>query len=622
MSAFLNQQLTDVGWDALSTALGGGRLTFFKMQAGSGVILNDSDIPPMTNLVQPVCDIPITKYAIEGDGQITLWGNIASAQLDTGFTFRELGIFCAIENPVVAQGGGIPAGANISVIGQTPEVRTNPIVPNPPLGTSLMYSYCNSYDQSDYIPGSGESTDVVNTIQVTIKIDKAVQPIVNISVGQTFDVQNIGPSSVGAGPWSYTQANVAYLKRLVQGPGLLISEDTDTITIGQKILTVDLDLYVALGNPDIAPNFSTIQNALNWLRDYYIPTNIFARIYVQPGKWLNAATTIVDHPQGLQVKIIGSYGGPFAPTSATFLGGAGNGSVRLNGPAGRFSGIAVDDCILYLNQNNVAGMMISGIHKVTAVAADASSITFFPASWMPYPSLAGVSGGEVYHLKSVLEAAVNTHGIIVRSQGLGLLQYMALVGKTPTIDQYVLGLNASRGVTNCEYVGAFGWLQGAAIGGSSVGLAATGSGNLYLNDCAANKCNDCIWGGNPGAFLRASNSFGNSAERYGAWASGGDLYLFFCAAMGSQQSGFGARSTSIVADKCYGCHNSVYGIFGTSNAGIMNSPNAGGTYVNNGSRDIHLTYISSMVRTGIATVYGSSNVAPNTLSWDGCIFVP
>src|SRR4249919_1949522 len=99
MSAFLNQQLTNAGWDALSIALGGGRLTFFKMQAGSGTIANDAAIPPMTALVAPVCDIAITKYAIEGDGQITLFGNINSSQLDAGFTFRELGVFCTIENP-------------------------------------------------------------------------------------------------------------------------------------------------------------------------------------------------------------------------------------------------------------------------------------------------------------------------------------------------------------------------------------------------------------------------------------------------------------------------------------------------------------------------------------------
>jgi hypothetical protein len=45
------------------------------------------------------------------------------------------------------------------------------------------------------------------------------------------------------------------MKRLVAGAQTLITENTNTITIGQKQLTSDLDLYAANGNPDISPNF-------------------------------------------------------------------------------------------------------------------------------------------------------------------------------------------------------------------------------------------------------------------------------------------------------------------------------------------------------------------------------
>jgi hypothetical protein len=181
MSAFLNQRLTNLGWDALSTALGGGRLTFFKMQAGQGVIANDDAILGMTHLVTPIVDIPINSYVIEGDGQITLFGNINSDELDAGFTFRELGVFATIEAPVGGK-GGTPSGPNIQAITQAPpEVlpASNPVVPTPTPGTAVMYSYCNSYTSSDYIPGSGDSTSVTNTIQVTIKIAGG-QNVINI----------------------------------------------------------------------------------------------------------------------------------------------------------------------------------------------------------------------------------------------------------------------------------------------------------------------------------------------------------------------------------------------------------------------------------------------------------
>ena len=103
----------------LAIALGGGRLTFYKMQAGQGTIANDEAIPPMTALVTPICDIPISSYVIEGDGQITLFGNINSEDLDTGFTFKELGVFATIEQPVAGK-GGTPSGPNIQAIVQTP----------------------------------------------------------------------------------------------------------------------------------------------------------------------------------------------------------------------------------------------------------------------------------------------------------------------------------------------------------------------------------------------------------------------------------------------------------------------------------------------------------------------
>jgi hypothetical protein len=343
MSAFLNQRLTNAGWDALSIALGGGRLTFFKMQAGSGTITNDAAIMGMTALVAPVCDIPITSYVIEGDGQITLFGNINSAQLDVGFTFRELGVFAAIEQPVAGKGGK-PSGPNIQAITQAPSTQANPVVPPPVDGTALMYSYCNSYANSDYIPGKGESTSVTNTIQVTIKIDEAQNVAITITQGQQFAVINIGAPSVGAGPWSYTQANVAYLKRLKPGAAMLISEDANTITIGAKQLTSDLDLYVANGNPDVSPDFSTIQNAINYLGQYLIPTTIRARIWVQPGTYVMSSTPgsvhfSLNHPNSQNITIQGPINNSVAGTTISITGSTKNWSVTLGGMSA-FRGLA------------------------------------------------------------------------------------------------------------------------------------------------------------------------------------------------------------------------------------------------------------------------------------------
>src|SRR4029077_8771544 len=374
MSAFLNQRLTNVGWDALSIALGGGRLTFYKMQAGQGTIANDAAIMGMTQLVTPIVDIPINSYVIEGDGQITLFGNINSSELTTGFTFRELGVFATIEQPIGGK-GGTPSGPNIQVIPQTPSTQANPVVPPPAEGTALMYSYCNSYAASDYIPGKNEATDVTNTVQVTIKIDEAQNVVINVLAGQQFSVVNIGPPSVGAGPWSYTQANVGYFKRLVPGPMTDIHEVTNTITIGQKQLTADLDLYVANGNPDISPNFSSIQKALNYLGQYVIPTAIRARINVSPGTYTSTTTIIVDHPNSQSITIQGPELTQYVGTSLSITGTAYTWNMTINGIAntGQF---VVNDYVII---NYVAGVttashpLVCGCFKV--LSKTASSVT-------------------------------------------------------------------------------------------------------------------------------------------------------------------------------------------------------------------------------------------------------
>src|SRR5271157_3021206 len=186
MALFENQELTNVGWDALSTALGGGRLTFYKLEGGDGTVA-DADLAAMTQLAGSVTDIPITNYRIDGEGQITLIGVLASDLLDhppgdidgiappgsNGFRFRELGVWAVIED--AGPFGGTPALA-VKVI-STPESRGPPIPPpiTGPGTTPVLYSITNAGALADYIPGSGDAgaTDVVNTIEVTVVIDRA-----------------------------------------------------------------------------------------------------------------------------------------------------------------------------------------------------------------------------------------------------------------------------------------------------------------------------------------------------------------------------------------------------------------------------------------------------------------
>lgn len=488
MASFLNQRLTNAGWDALSTALGGGRLTFYKLQAGYGTIANDAAIMGMTALVAPVCDIPITSYVIEGNGQITLFGNINSKDIATGFDFRELGVFASIEAPVGGK-GGTPTGPNIEVVPPlAPVGATSPVVPPPAAGTPLMYSYCNAYSSTDYIPGSGETTAVSNTVQVTIKIDEAENVVINILAGESFAVVNIGPPTVGAGPWSYTTANVAYLKRLVAGPATVITEDTNTITIGARQLTADLDLYVANGNPDISPNFSSIQKALDYLGQYQIPTTIQARIHVSAGTYTSANTIQISHPNSQNITIQGPQNNSQTGTGLTITGSSYNWSMSVNGlpNTSQFTVnqyAIVNACFGVSAGQNALG---TGCFKVTAKTA--SSVTLLVPNYRSSFDMGGANTIRLIPLSVTLQCStVNRAVVNVWASGIGRFQYMAVVAQNlPTLSMNAFVIN---GDSYLKCIGVYGfYLQPNSLYDNMVHGLAVNGGGVTAEWCAVTYC--------------------------------------------------------------------------------------------------------------------------------------
>jgi len=315
MALFENQVLTLDGWQAMSESLGGGQLIFYKLVAGQGDITDDSELPPLTQLVDHVTDIPLTNYRIDGDGQVTLIGVLSSALIDRlgdgsglGFTFKELGVVAVIEPP--GPFGGTPASFEVKTKGLGDQ-RT--ITVPPPVGTtgpSILYSVTNAGANSDYVPGMGEASQVVNSIEVTIKIDPAASFRVEIVPGDLTDAQNIGLPAVGAGVYSFKDAalNLIMLKRLVEGPNIELIETPTTVTIGVKTLTVDLDVYVPLAYPGLPAGgiaFDTLSEAFDYLMGYHIPITVTATINIGPGMLSIDTPLVFDHPDGKKIQILG-----------------------------------------------------------------------------------------------------------------------------------------------------------------------------------------------------------------------------------------------------------------------------------------------------------------------------
>ena len=639
MSAFLNHQLTNVGWDALSTALGGGTLTFFKMQAGSGTIANDAVIPGMTGLVSPVYDIAITSYVIEGDGQITLIGNINSELLDAGFTFKELGVFATIQAPA-AGFGGTPSGAGIQVIQNAPETRANPIIPNPGVGVVLMYSYCNSYAASDYIPGKNESTNVVNTVQVTIKIAE-VQPVINILPGEgNFAVVNIGPPSVGPGVWSFTNANVANLKRLVAGAGMVLSEDTNTITVATKQLIGDLDLYVANGNPDISPNFSTIQNAMNYLGQFIIPTTIKARIHVSAGTYTMPVSgqstgwqnhTEINHPNAQNITIQGPQNTSRTGTSVqSITGSAFNWTVTIGGISNTTE-FAVNSYVIVDNINKATGNnhgTICGFFRVTAKTA--STVSYFVPYYNTSFSVAGINTIQLTPISVIISPATNVQGFRVSPHGIGLLQYIGVVAQgSPT--KRMAGINI-EGNSVVKYCGAYNFDCNLNANNDNIvgGIQAMLGANVYVISCGATKCQNGFTAAATGGLVITRCAASNNSLN-GFWVDGaGSSHVWegISYSAGNDWNGIMVSSGHVLLMHKTVPNGSMYTHINTSNGILCYSRGtcqlASGNFFRidgNGSSDIRVSALGAFI--GQADVTGSRVFSQSTgsISSDGSLII-
>jgi hypothetical protein len=588
VAGFDHSILTDVGWQALTDAEAGQHIEYTHLEAGDGYAYGgDTEMFAMTQLNSKIMDFPITNFSNDGNGQITLIGVISSQNVTTGFYFREIGVRCTIDG-----------------------------------GPSILYAVSNSGDLADWMPPNTTSPAVIKTIQIIIKIDTATNVTVTVQAGIDLTAQNIGLATVGPGWFRDKIGQILWFKRLNSPKGtILLSETTDIVSIDTPTITQDLDMFVALGNPDIFPNFSTIQNALNYLDAFDIENSIYVYIRVSAGVWLNSGPIIVDHPQGEQIKILGTALAPKTITNAISGGGT---LVTLRGPVGMFSDIAVGDYIYYNNTASPSALCVSGIWQVTAKAADSSTITY-DTKWKgaAFPTMSNVPGGVVTCLKTVIDFASTTidffEGITVVGGGLGLLEKMVLVGHhSPTSNTTILGFRGYRATSTLNLVGAIGWI-GTGPRGNSYGIMPATSGSVFCTNCACCQNESGFYAAHPGAYANIEFCFGNCNNDVGVSSNGGTFHTKSVASCGNGLDGFQvAFGGNLTVDAGWAYNNGRHGLYSLYNSSMPIGPTAPTTATGNGTRDVQIIYCSTIL--GNDVIYGSTNVAPNTLSWDACMF--
>jgi len=271
---FQQTQFTNAGLDMLGAAEAGGSLIFTKMKAGSGAAAVPADLYPLEDLIAPETDIVITRKLDQGGGKVLVSGVLTEALMPAGpaWQLRELGIMAKI-------GSG---------------------------GTERLYNVANVLgDTPDTVTPGGPNT---HAFEITLKLDRSLD--VTVEVGDATDITAVNiPSDelVGPGVYGGRVGNELQFKRLVEGHGIELDDSSDRITIGQKLVTTNLQLYVPTTHPD-APSadvaFASIQDALDYLKNFSIPTNKTATINVYSGTF-NISPITFDHPDSLQIYLLG-----------------------------------------------------------------------------------------------------------------------------------------------------------------------------------------------------------------------------------------------------------------------------------------------------------------------------
>lgn len=137
MSAFSINTLTTAGINAIAKLVAGSTMEFTKIQVGDGTISGNP--MTMTQLSHVVADVPITSARMTGQGTATITGTFSNADLQLGFFYRELGLFC-----------------------KDPETKEE-----------ILFAYGNAQNDAEWIPPSGESTIIEKIINISTLIGNA-----------------------------------------------------------------------------------------------------------------------------------------------------------------------------------------------------------------------------------------------------------------------------------------------------------------------------------------------------------------------------------------------------------------------------------------------------------------
>jgi hypothetical protein len=338
-------------------------------------------------------------------------------------------------------------------------------------------------------------------------------------------------------------------------------------------------------------DFTTIQSALDSLKNKWINPDVTVTISVDSGLFTHTSTIMFRHPHGNRINIVGASPVITAVTSfASQSGTAGNYSVTLNVTSS--AGMTIGDyCIIASSTGTGEHRAIMGCWEITNVPSITQITVKNTYRKASFPTLT-VTGGSVKCLKTILK--FNGCDGIMPTGATGFIYNLAIVGNGTSNDGINISQRGSNFGTHVVYLGTPSGDYKLGINGfGRYGIAQTSSADLCVWNIAVSNCGSygvyaysqskiagtgIISSGNgsigvyatDGAFITAVSSFaiGNATVGFYAFNRAG-INAEGSEAVGNIYSGFQCLGTSYIYAKTSKALNNGYHGYSSSYNGMI-----------------------------------------------------
>lgn len=141
MSTFTKNSVTLKGAVAIAALMAGGTLEFTRIAVGDGNIPEGQTALTMTDLSHHLFDVDINEVYSDSESQATVIGIFNNSQTETGFYYRELGLFAK----------------------------------DPATGAEILFCYGNAGDEAEWISPAGSESVIEKEVHIVTLVGNATE---------------------------------------------------------------------------------------------------------------------------------------------------------------------------------------------------------------------------------------------------------------------------------------------------------------------------------------------------------------------------------------------------------------------------------------------------------------